>query len=168
MGFSSAIMQTGGMLSGAIGAAGAADSAKANYNFNAEMSAINARMAESDAQATLQAGQRAEQSQRLKTAQIKSSQRASMAANGIDLGSDSAVNVLTTTDYLGESDALTINANAIRSAGAQRAQSVNSSNAALVARANAAGINSSSAAMTSLLGSAGGVASAWYKYKKEG
>jgi hypothetical protein len=157
-------LQVGGMFTSAIGAQSQAQSMQNNYNFQAQMGDINARIAESDAQAQLAAGNKQIQNSKLKTAQLKSSQRASMAANGIDLGSDSAVNILSSTDYMGESDALTISANAIHAAGNARMQAVNASNQAIMNRAMASGIDPGQAGMSSLLSSAASVAASWYKY----
>lgn len=157
-------MQGFGAITSAIGAQSQAQSTQNNYNFQAQMSDINARMAESDAQAQLAAGNKAVQNSELKTAQLKSSQRASMAANGVDLGSDSAVNILSSTDYMGQVDANQISANAIRAAGNARMQGVNATNQANMSRAMASSINPSQAAMTSLLGSAASVAPYWAKW----
>lgn len=150
-----------GAVMGAMGAYNSAGQQKSSLNFQAGMSDINARMAEQAAQTTLSAGQRDEQNARLKTAALKGTQTANLAANGVDLGSGSATNILTTTDVMGESDALTINANTSRAALAQRTQAVNYQNDALLKRATAGSINPGMAAFSSLLGSAGSVAAKW-------
>lgn len=155
-----------GAISSAYGAFAQARSTRLQLQLQADLSQINARLSESTAQSTLLAGQQQEQNARLKTAGLKSNQRASMAANGIDLGSDTALNVLTTTDVMGEIDANTIQANAVRAAWGYRTQGVNAENTARMARANAEGISSTSAAASSLLGSAGTVASSYYMRNK--
>lgn len=151
---------------------------------------INARMLESAAQATLLTGQREEQKSRIATANLKGTQRASMAANGIVLGEGTANQVLTSTDVLGEADANTLHANAVRAAWGYRTDSVNQTNQimgravdqnnqlldrasnqtnqALMSRSAAGAINPLLSAGTSLLGGAGSVASSWYQYKKAG
>ena len=132
------------------------------------MDELNAELAEKAAQVELANGQRQVQGVRLKAAQLKSAQRVSMAANGIDLGSDTAVNILTTTDYMSEVDANTAEANSVRSAFGYRTQAVNVSNNANSARASAGGINPFASASGTLLSGAGQVAGSWYSLKKSG
>ena len=150
---------------------------------------INAKMFEGNAQATLLSGQREEQKSQINTAQLKSTQRASMAANGVDLGVGSAENILTTTDVMGEIDANTIQANAVRSAWGYRAEAQNAKGQADVARARQYGaavmagaerdtdskayafamkqadnVRPSTSFGSSLLAGAGKVADSWYSY----
>jgi hypothetical protein len=156
-----------GMVSGAFGSYFAASSQRTLLNAQAEIAEINARVAESQARTELLAGQRREQASRLSTAQLKSSQRTALAANGVDLGEGSAVELQTSTDLMGEIDANTIHANAVRSAWGYRTQATNSTNDAIMRRGAAAGISPGMSAASSLLGSAGTVASSWYRLKKE-
>lgn len=155
-----------GALSGANAAFNSAASTQIQLRFAADMAKINAELNESNAQATLLAGERQVQGIRLKTAQLKSTQRASMAANGIDLGSDTAVNILTSTDLMGEIDAQTANINAVRSAWGYRTQAANFGADAAFKSASADTISPSSAFTTSLLGNAGQVAMNWYTTSK--
>lgn len=161
-------MQGAGAASSALGAYYGAQSQKQSLELQANLADINARMSESSAQQTLLTGQRDEQKSRIATANLKGTQRAGMAANGIDLGEGSAAQVLTSTDVMGEVDADTIAANAVRSAWGYRTQGVNQSNQALMSRASAGAINPGQSALTSLLGSAGTVAGNWYQYSKAG
>lgn len=117
---------------------------------------LQADMDERQAQAVLEAGERDVQRSRLQTAQLKGTQRASIAANGIDLGEGSAARVLTSTDLLGEVDAQTIHANAIRNAWGYRTD-------ATLKRASASSINPLMSAATSLIGGSGRVAESWYR-----
>lgn len=161
-------MQGAGAASSAVGAYYGAQSQKTSLNLSADMADINARMSESAAQATLLTGQHEEQRSRIATANLKGAQRAGLAANGVDLGVGSANQILTTTDAMGEADANTINANAVRSAWGYRTQAVGQTNQALMSRASAGAINPLMSTATSLLGSAGSVASNWYQYSKAG
>jgi hypothetical protein len=90
-----------------------------------------------------------------------------MAANGVDLGDGSAAEVQATTDVMGELDANTVHANAVRSAWGYRTQATNSQNDAVMRRSAADGISPGTSAMSSLLGSAGTVAQGWYRLKKD-
>jgi hypothetical protein len=103
-----------------------------------------------------------------KAAQLKGSQRATMAARGIDLGSDTAVNILTGTDVMGEIDANTVAANAVRAAWGYRTEGTNSQIAASMSEANARGVSPMASATSSLLGNAGSVASTYYSLNKAG
>lgn len=160
------MLSTFGAINGAIGSYYQAQAMSNNLEFQADMAKINSNISEINAQATLLAGQRAEQNVRLRTAKLKSSQRVSMAANGIDLRSKSATNVLTTTDYMGEIDAQTVEQNAIRAAFGYRTQSVNDMNTARISAATAEGISPFGSASTALLANAGKVADGWYRYSK--
>lgn len=161
----------------------------AEAGMQAAIGDINAKMLESNAQATLLSGQREEQKSQLNTAHLKSSQRVAMAANGVDLGVGSAENILTTTDVMGEIDANTIQANAVRGAWGYRAEAQNAKGQADVARARQYGaavmagaerdtgskaytfamkqadnVRPSTSFGSSLLAGAGKVADSWYSY----
>lgn len=161
-------MQGAGAASSAMGAYFGAKSQKSSLELQANLADINARMSESAAQQTLLTGQREEQKSMIATANLKGTQRASMAANGIDLGQGTANQVLTSTDVLGEIDANTIHANAVLNAWGHRTQAVNQTNQALMSRASASAISPLTSMTTSLLGSAGSVASSWYTMNKAG
>jgi len=159
-------MQGVGVLSSANAAESGAKASQMQLRFNADIADINARMSESAAQSTLLAGQREEQKSRIATANLKGTQRASMAANGVDLGEGSAAQILTSTDVLGEIDANTIQSNAIRSAWGYRTQGASTKAQADSSRAAAGAISPSSAYTTSLIGGAGQVAGSWYQAGK--
>ncbi len=161
-------MMGAGAVSGAIGSYYGAKSQKSSLKFQADMAEFNARQAEKSAQSALVAGQRQEQGVRLRTAQVKSASRVAMAANGLDLSSDTAQNILNTTDYMGEVDALTVEQNALQSAWGYRMQGVGQEISAGIMRGTAAGISPGTAATTSLIQSGGQVASSWYFMNKSG
>lgn len=158
-------------LSGGMNALGAYTSARQTrdtLDYQAQLADINAGLSEQAAQAELQRGQREERSVRLRTAQLKSTQRTALAANGVDLGEGSARDILTSTDVMGEADANTAAANAVRAAWGYRVQGSNYQSEARVKRAQADGINPMFAASTSLLGSATNVAGMWGNMKRMG
>lgn len=182
------------MLTSAAGASASASGQRSQLEYQAAMGKLNAAMAESDAsllemnasitktqgQIAIQQGQREEQRLRLGSAQVKGTQRAGFAANGVDLGVGSAARVLATTDYMTEVDAGEIRANAARAAFGYKVQEANQKFAAMSARAQgfnytagsafasatASGISPMASGVTSLLGSSGQVAQAWYMQKK--
>lgn len=164
----SAGLQFFGALSSAYGAYASARAQRNQLKFQSSMDQINAQLAEKSAEGALLTGQAKEQAQRLRTANLKSTQRNNLTANGIDLSSGTAQNILNTTDIMGDIDANTIAANAVRSAWGYRTQAVNYNNNANMESANASGINPASSAFTSMLGSATQVAPMWYQLSKMG
>ncbi len=169
-----------GAITGAIGSYYAAQSQKnqlesqaSSMRFQSDISQLNAVQAEFTAQQIMRAGQQKQGQIGLRAGKIKSSQRASMAARGIDLGVGSAVETIATTDLMKEIDMLTVNADTVRSAEAARLQRQNYLTASAmqdISASNLAGSASSispfMAAGSSLLGSAGSVANAWFQDRK--
>jgi len=140
-----------------ISAKGASDQAQASKdaaNYQASVSANNAQIAEWQAENAEQQGVDAEAKSRLQTAQLKGTQRATLAANGVALGEGSALDILTGTDYLGEQDALTIRDNAARQAWGYRTQGQSYADNSNLLSSQASDISPSNAAGTSLLTSA--------------
>lgn len=161
-------MQAAGAVSSTVGSFFSSQGQKSALKSQAAIADINAKLAELTAQSATRSGQLEEQKTRLATANLKGKQRAAMGANGVDLGSDSAVNILTTTDTMGEIDANTVAANAARAAWGHRVQGMNYTNEAIGARATAKSINPMMAAGTTALTSFGNVGMSAYKLGKEG
>jgi hypothetical protein len=161
-------MQVAGVAQQTVGSFYTASGQKLALETQAKISETNARVAEMTAQSVLLAGQKDEQNVRLRTAALKSKQRATMAANGIDINSDTPLEVLTSTDVMGEVDANTTAANAARTAWGHRFQSVGYQNESLMSRATARGINPFMSAGNTLLTGASSVASNYYMMKKLG
>lgn len=175
MGLSNQTLATGsvagqgfGVGMSAVGAFYKAEGQKAAYKAQAEMSDLNAHLDELTAQSALLQGERQEQAVRLKGAQTKSSQKASMAARGVSLSSPTAINILTTTDVMSEIDANTVNANAARSAWGYKMQAVNERSAAAGARIMGNSINPAFSALGTFVTDATSVAKSYYKLDKEG
>ncbi len=173
-------MQVGGIASSTVGSYYSAESQASSLQFQSDMSGINARIAdinsriaELGAQSELMKGERQVGALTMKAGQVKSSQRAAMAANGIDLGEGNAAEVQASTDIMKEIDANTLQANAVRSAWGYRTQGMNAEiqasnlrSDALLKGASADTISPFASAATSLLGGAGGVANSWYNYQR--
>ena len=164
----SLIGQIGGAATGAIGSYFSAATQKANLKGQAAVAEANARMAELSAQSALNQGQKKVGQLTLQAGQLKSRQRVSLAANGIDLGVGSAAELQASTDIMAEIDKNTIETDATYAAWGIRTQATNYQNEALMARSAAGAISPGMSAFSSLLGSAGSVASSWYKYNKNG
>ena len=105
--------------------------------FNASNAEFNARLFEFGAQQELQKGAAEVARLTLQAGAMKSTQRAAMAANGIDLGEGSAAEVQASTDIMKDIDKNTLTANAIRSAFGYRQQATNAQLEAYSARMQA-------------------------------
>jgi len=155
-------LQIGGMLSSTIGSFFSAETQKYQLKTQAIIADTNARIAELGAQSALNQGQHEIGNLTLKAGQLKSTQRTSMAANGIDLGEGNAAEVLASTEIMKEVDKNTIQANAVRSAWGYRMQGTNFQNEALTARNASSAISPWMAGASTMLGKATDVASSWY------
>lgn len=170
---------TAGNTNLALGAAGGAVSllgalTKANNTVtadNAQASTLtqNAVNAEQAAASAITTGQASAANAQTKGAQTVASQRAAMAANGVDVtAAGTAQNVQDSTRYVTQQNVDTINANAARAAlGYTQQEQADVTNAAAY-RAAGAGVSPTLAGATSLLTSASSVASSWYRNQRAG
>lgn len=178
-GGSAASWQTAGMIAAgsgavlaAIGQYYAAKSQKrrmrmmaSSYEFQRQLSDINARRAEAEADSRLRAGQTQVMQQTLQAGQVRASQVAGMAANGIQAGVGSFKEVLATTDLVKDVEKYNISMNAVQAANAARMQAADlrtqgtmlSAQAAMT-RSAAGAISPWSGVATSLLTSGGNFA----------
>ena len=90
--------------------------AHGNYDLIMQMADANQEFAEDDAQQALLKGEREGENNYRKGAALKGMQIAAYAASGVAVDSDSAIRVLSTTDWQTETDADTIKQNAAREA----------------------------------------------------
>jgi len=165
LGYLATGLQVAGVMTSAMGAANQSQATQQAYNYQAAVSRNNAQLAEWQAQDVVTRGQKAEQSQRLKVAQLKSTQRAGFAARGMALDEGSPLAILEDTDYMGELDAMTIRDNAAREAWGKRTQASNYSNDASMLSNRADAESPLAAGAATLLTGAGQVASSWYQRK---
>lgn len=154
------------MLAGSFMGAGAAASKsigdKAAFNIQADAARTNAELDRAAASDAVTRGQKAVAQSQLKTNQVKGMQIAAMAANGVDLSSDTPLDILTTTDLVGATDANIIAANAAKEAWGYRVRAGSEDANAALLDSRAGMENPWRAAATSLLTSGGAVASKWY------
>lgn len=157
----------------AVGAAGAyqqGQAASASAAYQAAVMRNNQILAERAAQDAIDRGKVAEQRQRQQTKALIGRQRAILAANGVLIDQDSALDITTDTAGIGELDALTIRSNAEREALGFRSQGMNF--AAEAGLADARGSAARSAGLTDAFGTAlsgaGAVADKWYNFKRQG
>jgi len=175
MGFSASTMSTVGMASSvagtllsASGASSQAASQRNSYDYQASVAASNARVAQLQASDAIRNGQTAEETQRLKTGALMGTQRATLAANGVDLGEGNANDILATTKYMGDRDAAQIHYNAALTAWGYKSQQGNYLANAEQLKSMSDSVSPLMAAGTSLLTGATGVASNWYRLQKVG
>jgi hypothetical protein len=169
----------------------AADNAAVVADNNAEIANWQAREAVREGERSVGGEMRtrsdALQASRAEAAAVKSRQKVNLAANGVDVTSGSAVDLLTSTDYLSALNDERINAasarnvaairnNAINNAWGYRTQGTGYRDSAATQRADAelyrfdaerqragsSAIRPNRAAGVSLIGSAGQIASSWY------
>lgn len=145
-------MQAGGGLMGAVGAYESTAARKG-------MLATDAKIANWQASQALISGQQQEESSRLQSGALFGKQRAQLAANGVQLGSGSALDLLAGTKFIGNLDAATIHENALRTAWGYQTQAAIDQNASQ-------SLSPLTSGFTTLLGSAGSVANSWYKFNQ--
>lgn len=105
-----------------LGAAYSVAMARINAQSIRDTAEVNARISELGAQSALMQGEQQAATLSLKAGQLKSSQRAAMAANGIDIGEGNAAELQASTDLMKEIDMNQIQANAVRNAWGYRTQ----------------------------------------------
>ena len=91
-----------------------------NLLFQQRMSNLAARQAEFQAQGIMEAGQRQIGAYTMQAGAAKSTAKTQLAARGVQAGKWSAAEIMATFDIIKEIDAMTINANTVRAAEAQR------------------------------------------------
>jgi len=143
-------------------AAGAyqADSQKKSGEYQNEVAQQNAELDDFRAEQSSALGSIAEEKHRSKVRQMAGTQRANLAANGIDLSSGTAEDMVAETYQMGETDALTIRFNALNEAWGYRVSGTNNRNDGAFAKAT--GKNNATGTYLSTAASVAGQASAAY------
>lgn len=160
------VMSILGAIQSGYGAFASARSVKSNLEFQSDMAAINARRAEKTAQSIMRAGEEAQGQISLKAGKVKSAQKVSQGARGVQVGVGSAAEEIATTDMMKETDMMTINANTVRQAWEARMGGTNYANESLLKGTSADSINPYMSTAESLLTSATTVASSWYRDRR--
>lgn len=151
-----------GAVAATIGSYNKSKAEQRGYEYQSQISKNNAQIASWQMDDARQRGEREEQNLRMKTAMLKGTQQASMAARGLDLGVGSALNILTDTDFMGERDALLIRDNTAKDVWGLGVQRTNYLRDAEFKSSQARSINPWANAGTTLLTGAGTVAKGWY------
>ena len=155
-------LQLSGLISSTIGAYKKSSGEQQGYEFQSAVARNNAGLSEIQRKDALLRGQSTEQNVRLRTAQVGGTQRASLAARGIDIGEGSPLNILTDTAFMGERDALTARDNAAKEAWGFQVQGQNHADNAALLDWRASQISPAGDAINTLITGAGKVAAGWY------
>ena len=159
-------MQAAGVGMSTVSAIYGAQMQEIAFNYQADISEINAKLSESSAQQALEQGRDQAGQVRLQGENMKGTQRTAIAANGVDRNEGSAKNILDSTDMMVETEIQNTKLNAARSAFGYRTQVINNSAQAAGARISAAGVSPFLQGSTSLLSGSGQVAGNWYNMTK--
>ena len=151
-----------GTILSALGSYQSARMDRQNLKSLAAMDAITAKIAELGARDALARGQWEAARVSASAGQLKSRQRAAMAANGLDLGVGSAAELQASPDLMKEIAMQQALTNALRSAWGYRLQGTNFTNRSAMASAAAGAISPGMSAVGTLLTNGGQVADGWY------
>lgn len=140
------------------------------YDYQSQVAADNAELAQQYADNALATGDAAEQETRRATAALMGQQRAGYGASGVLVDSGSAANVTADTAMLGELDAQTVKNDAQWTAYGYLVQGVNYENSSALYASSAANAETAgyTSMATSLLSGASSVAGTWLKYGSTG
>ncbi|MBF0164472.1 MAG: hypothetical protein HQM01_08265 [Magnetococcales bacterium] len=146
----------------------AAQSAAAHYN--AQVARNNQQIAQQNADLAQQEGQARLTQQRMKSRSLMGAQRAALAANGLEIGSGSALDLQADSAMLSEWDARMIQYNTDKSAWnyTVQGQDFGAKAGLLDAQGTWASAAGNVAGMNSLLGGVGSAADKLYMFKKDG
>jgi hypothetical protein len=111
-----AALAIGGLILTGIGGIYEGKAERASAEYSAKVDENNAAQKDYIAQNTALIGSVEEERHRAKVRQLVGTQRATLAANGLDLSGGTALDLVTETAGMGEEDALTIRYNAAREA----------------------------------------------------
>ena len=111
-----------------------ADQQRKAGRYEQEVAEQNARLDRVRQDQAREAGNIAEEQQRARVRQVLASQRAAFAAQGVDIGTGTPLEVLGETAGMGYADALTVRSNALREAWGYGVSAVNEQNRGRFAR----------------------------------
>ena len=142
-GYGSLIGMGASSLITAFGSIGLTAKQNAIAQAQANIARINAQQMEWSAQQRMQSAEKDQVRLTMQAGQVKGSQKAAIAANGLATNAGSAVEILSSTDIIKEIDSNQIKSNAVCDAWGMRLQGVNYSNQALSfeAQKQSAGLN---------------------------
>lgn len=141
---------------------------KALYSMQAEINDINVRIAERQAQSELRQSEYRIAALTLKAGQIRSTQRASLAANGIQLGRGTAAELTAGTQLMKEIDTNTEKLNGLMSAWGYRFKAINAGAQATESRLRAGQSDGLSATLGAVGRNVAELSKDYYNFRKTG
>lgn len=149
-----------------MGAQNAAEASSQQANYNAQIAANNKIQADQAAEVAKQQGDIDQVKKAQQESVLIGQQKAGLAANGVDVGSGSAVDLLADTKAAGMLDQLTIANNTARTVAGYKNQGIGYQNQAALDRSTSANALTAGnlAGAGSLITAAGKVASTWYNF----
>lgn len=150
--------QAAGIGASMLGSYEQAQGQRNMYNYESQVASNNAVLADYQASVARQIGATEVNKSELATSQLMGTQRAGLAASGVDLGQGSASEVLQSTEKMGALDAMTIQDNANRQVWGDQVQAQNFRSQAAMAQSAAKSTSPLMAAGTSFLVGAGNFA----------
>ena len=138
----------------ALGAYNASTAQRSSLDYQSSVAANNAIIAQDKSSIAQENGQIAVGNQELKAAQLKSTQVANLAANGVDINEGGAKDVLQSTTMMAQRDTDQIQTNALREAWGYTTQAADDTSNAKALSSMASSVSPVNAAMTSMLGTA--------------
>lgn len=145
-----------------------AKAAKSNALYEAGMANINAQMAEMGVWDVYRQRDSEVASLTQQAGIFKSHQKASLAGNGVDLGSGSASEILASTDIMKQIDTNTLVSNAINNAFGYKVEANNYRSQAVMKMLESKNISPSRARNESLINGVTQFAGSWYGLQKAG
>lgn len=164
--FAGGALQGAGVGWSAASAYQAEEGRKKAYKYSARIAAENARMEEWLAKDAMRRGDQTKFAIGLKTGALKGTQRASLAARGLDIGEGSPLDLLTSTEYMGQVDLNTATDNTNKEVFGHRARARSYTNESQFYEEAADNADPFAAAAGTLMGGVGKVASSWYRLNK--
>lgn len=149
------------MVTQGLGSLTSAAGAFAKANADRMAAETNVQIAKAQADNAIRMGDSQAQKLYQQTSQLKGTQRATMGASGVDLGSGSPLDILTSTDVMAKTDQNTLKYNTQLDVNAAMSK-------AAYYRSQASNASPFVSAGSSLVTSAGAVADKWYDFKKAG
>lgn len=165
-GYGSLIAQGVAATINAFGSLGLTRHQNAIAQSQANIARLNAQMMEWQAQGRLEANRKDQVKLTMQAGNVKASQRAAAAANGIAVGEGSAAELQASTDIIKEIDSNQLTANAHRDAWGMRLQAAGYEGQALMAEAQKQ--NKWSVFGTTLLNGASQIANSYMLYRAAG
>ncbi|HSW00026.1 MAG TPA: hypothetical protein VLI39_07630 [Sedimentisphaerales bacterium] len=166
LGWASLAAAAGGTALGVVAQARASNAENAAAEYNAQINARNAAMAQMQAADAITRGKQEELQYRQRVAKFIGSQRGAYAAAGVQVDTGSPLAAQMDTAATGELDALTIRSNAEREAWGYQGQALNYKDQSYLAKRQKAG--SGLAVGSTLLTGTAGLGGQYFRMKQAG